>query len=145
MWAYNDVIRANSLFFFKFIWSNLVCSTNFSEIKSTTYFSWNNLLFVFATTLWILQNMLEDFPYKTGFLPPTEHILARYTISSNPLLVANFSWLLKKCKNARKSLRCIMTSLSSSGLIQITIIFLCCTNINRNMHILMCVLICIWF
>ena len=32
----------------------------------------------------------QDFPDKNGLIPPTEHILAWYKISSNLLLLRNF-------------------------------------------------------
>ena len=55
------------------------------------------------------------------FIPPTEHILAWYKISSNLLLLRNFLQLLKKCMKSWKSPRFKMTSLNSSGLIQIAL------------------------
>ena len=78
----------------------------------------------------------KDFPDKTGFIPPTEYILAWYKISSNPLLLTNFPQSLKKCMKWWKSPRFndvfefIWINPDSF------IIFLCCTHINRNMRIL---------
>ena len=59
----------------------------------------------------------KDFPDKNGLIPPTKHVLAWYKISSNLLLLRNFPFT-KKCM---KSPRYKMTSLNSSGLIQIVL------------------------
>ena len=51
---------------------------------------------------------------------PLIHILAWYKISSNPLLLKNFP-VTKKSMKSWKSLSYVMTSLNSSGLIQIAL------------------------
>ena len=79
MWIYDDVIRSNSLGFFKVEKSYLLCQTNIPEIKGTTIYI---LLCTYILLLQLLREFssicCRDFPGKTGLIPPTEHIFAWY-------------------------------------------------------------------
>ena len=63
----------------------------------------------------------KDFHNKNCLIPPTEHILAWYKISSNPV-TNKFYIVTKKCmKSCNIFLRYTMRSMNSSGLIQIAL------------------------
>ena len=77
----------------------------------------------------------KDFPDKAGLIPSTEHILAWYKISSNPLLLTHFSPLVKKEHEIMKISEIYNDNLEFIWINPNNlIIFLCCTHINRNMR-----------
>ena len=113
--------------FCKIVWSDLLCSTKFSEIKCAVYCSYSAYCFsnYFVYSVFVIRLILFD------FILPTELILAWYSICSNPLLVITFPVTEKMHENMKAPEMC-------NDILEFTwiipnnfIIFLCCNDMNR--------------
>ena len=104
--------------------SYLLCWANISEVKGATYLLLLQLLNEFSSTC------CRDIPDKTGLIPPNKNIRSWYKISSELLFLTTFPQheILKIPEIYNDVLEFIWINPDSF------IIFLCCTQINRNMH-----------